>query len=172
VGVDIQWFLGAAGTGTGSTYHRRGQGASELVDCAASFKVAPMINISASGMATGERILHHLKAFASDSRNMLVLPGFQAAATRGALLTAGAKEINIYGGYVRVDAEVVKLDSMSAHAHCAEIQRWLGGFKSPPRRSFFTHGESAAADELRRPIVETLGWNVHVPQYGESVRLQ
>jgi metallo-beta-lactamase family protein len=138
---------------------------------ALNLRRGPMIIVSASGMVTGGRILHHLKAFAPDSRNMIILPGFQAAATRGASLAGGAKEIKIHGRYVSVRAEVVKLDSMSAHADYTEILRWLGGFKAPPRRTFITHGEPAAADELRRRIEETLGWNVHVPQHGESVRL-
>ena len=139
---------------------------------ALNLRKGPMIIISASGMATGGRVLHHLKAFAPDPRNMIILPGFQAAGTRGASLAGGAKEIKIHGGYVRVGAEVIKLDSLSAHADYTEILRWLRGFKSPPRRTFVTHGEPAAADELRRRIEETLGWSVHLPQHGESVRLE
>jgi metallo-beta-lactamase family protein len=138
---------------------------------ALNLRRGPMIIISASGMATGGRVLHHLKAFAPDPRNMIILPGFQAAGTRGASLAAGANEIKIHGGYVRVGAEVVKLDSMSAHADYTDILRWLGAFKSPPRRTFVTHGEPAAADEMRRRIEETLGWEVHVPEHGESVVL-
>ena len=131
----------------------------------------PMIIISASGMATGGRVLHHLKAFAPDSRNMILLPGFQAAGTRGAALASGASEIKIHGSYVPVRAEVVKLDSMSAHADYAEIIDWLRGFKRPPRRTFVTHGEPSAADEMRRRIEETLGWQVTMPQYGQTVEL-
>jgi len=130
-----------------------------------------MIIISASGMATGGRVLHHLKAFAPDSRNMILLPGFQAAGTRGAALASGAPEIKIHGAYVPVGAEVVKLDSMSAHADYAEILDWLRGFKRPPRRTFVTHGEPAAADEMRRRIEESLRWKVTVPDYGETVAL-
>jgi len=131
----------------------------------------PMIIISASGMATGGRVLHHLKAFAPDSRNMIVLPGFQAAGTRGAALASGATEIKIHGQYVSVRAEVVKMDSMSAHADYTEILQWLGSFKRPPRQTFVTHGEPAAADEMRRRIEETLGWSVLIPEYGEKVVL-
>ena len=94
-----------------------------------------------------------------------------ACASPSPAISAGAKEIKIHGGYVAVGAEVVKLDSMSAHADYTEILRWLGGFKTPPRRTFVTHGEPAAADELRRRIEETLGWNVHVPEHGDSIRL-
>lgn len=131
----------------------------------------PMIIVSASGMATGGRVLHHLKAFAPEPRNMILLPGFQAAGTRGAALASGADAIKIHGQYVPVRAEVVKLDGMSAHADYAEIMQWLGAFKSPPRCTFVTHGESAAADELRRRIEETLGWTVRVPEHGETVSL-
>ena len=132
----------------------------------------PMIIVSASGMATGGRVVHHLKAFAPDARNMIVLPGFQAAGTRGAALAAGATEIKIHGGYVPVRAEVVKMDSMSAHADYSEILDWLRGFKRPPRRTFVTHGEPAAADEMRRRIEDTFGWAVSVPEYGEKAALE
>jgi metallo-beta-lactamase family protein len=132
----------------------------------------PMIIVSASGMATGGRVLHHLKAFAPDPRNLIVLPGFQAAGTRGASLAGGATEIKIHGAYVPVRAEVVKMDSMSAHADYPEILDWLRGFKRPPKRTFVTHGEPAAADELRRRIEESLGWQVHVPEYGEKAKLR
>jgi metallo-beta-lactamase family protein len=131
----------------------------------------PMVIISASGMATGGRVLHHLKAFAPDARNMIVLPGFQAAGTRGAALAGGAAELKIHGGYVPVRAEVVKMDSMSAHADYTEILEWLRGFERPPRRTFVTPGEPAAADEMRRRIEETLGWAVSVPEYGEKAAL-
>ena len=131
----------------------------------------PMIIVSASGMATGGRVLHHLKAFAPDARNMIVLPGFQAAGTRGAALASGATEIKIHGDYVPVRAEVVKMDSMSAHADYTEILEWLRGFKRPPKHTFVTHGEPSAADEMRRRIEETLGWTVSVPEYGEKAVL-
>lgn len=131
----------------------------------------PMIIISASGMATGGRVLHHLKAFAPDARNLILLPGFQAAGTRGAALASGATEIKIHGAYVAVRAEVVTLDGMSAHADYAEVLDWLRGFRRAPRRTFVTHGEPAAADEMRRRIAEELGWDVVVPADGEAVAL-
>ena len=132
----------------------------------------PMVIISASGMATGGRVVHHLKAFAPDPRNMIVLAGFQAAGTRGAALASGAEAIKIHGEYVPVRAEVVKMDNLSAHADYVEILDWLRGFKRPPKRTFVTHGEPAAADELRRRIEEALGWTVIVPEYGEKVELR
>lgn len=126
----------------------------------------PMIIVSASGMVTGGRVLHHLKAFAPEARNMILLPGFQAAGTRGAALASGATEVKIHGEYVPVRAEVVKMDSLSVHADYSEILEWLRGFKRAPKRTFVTHGEPAAADEMRRRIEETLGWTVSVPEYG------
>jgi len=131
----------------------------------------PMIIISASGMATGGRVLHHLKSFAPDPKNLILLPGFQAAGTRGASLASGAREIKIHGEYVSIRAEVIKMDSLSAHADYSEILHWLRGFSRPPKRTFITHGEPQAADELRRRIEETLGWAVSIPEYGDKTPL-
>ncbi len=134
-------------------------------------KRGPMIILSASGMATGGRVVHHLEAFAPDPRNMILFPGFQAAGTRGAAMTSGATEIKIHGAYVPVRAEVVKMDTLSAHADASEILEWLAGFEAPPRKTFIVHGEPAAADELRRRIEERLGWTCVLPDYGQKVAL-
>jgi metallo-beta-lactamase family protein len=131
----------------------------------------PMIIICASGMATGGRVLHHLKAYAPDARNMVIFPGYQAAGTRGAAMIGGAESIKIHGGYVPVRAEVIAMDNLSAHADYSEILAWLGTFKHPPRNTFITHGEPAAADELRRRITETLGWPCMIPNYLDNVAL-
>jgi metallo-beta-lactamase family protein len=131
----------------------------------------PRIIISASGMATGGRVIHHLKALAGDPRNTILFTGFQAAGTRGAAMIAGAKTIKIHGQYVRVNAEVRALDSLSAHADEEEIIRWLQRFESPPAMTFLTHGEPVAIDMLRHRIEETLGWEVRVPEYREMVAL-
>ena len=132
----------------------------------------PMIIISASGMATGGRVLHHLKAFASDPRNMILFPGFQAMGTRGAAMLDGAESIKIHGEYVPVRAEVVGVDGLSAHADYTEILTWLRSFPKPPKCTFITHGEPAAADELRRRITESLGWHCEVPGYLDTVALR
>lgn len=134
-------------------------------------KAGPMIVISASGMATGGRILHHLKAFAPDPKNTILLPGFQAAGTRGAAMAAGAETIKIHGEHIPVRAEVVKLDQLSAHADSAEILQWLGNLRSPPRKVFITHGEPVAADALRVRIGEELRWECEVPEYLQKVQL-
>lgn len=131
----------------------------------------PMIVISASGMATGGRVVHHLKAFAPDPRNTILLVGFQAGGTRGAAMLNGAESIKIHGEYVPVRAEVVSIDNFSAHADYAEILAWLGHFE-PPRQIFVTHGEPKAADALRHRIEEKLGWRTRVPEYLETARLE
>jgi metallo-beta-lactamase family protein len=132
----------------------------------------PMIIISAAGMATGGRVLHHLKAYAPDARNMVIFPGYQAAGTRGAAMITGAEAVKIHGAYVPVRAEIIAMDSLSAHADYTEILAWLGHFKHPPRNTFITHGEPAAADELRRRITETLHWPCMIPNYLNAVALQ
>ncbi|XUW92734.1 MBL fold metallo-hydrolase [Burkholderia sp. M6-3] len=131
----------------------------------------PMVIIAGSGMATGGRVLHHLKAFAADHRNTIALVGYQAAGTRGAALAAGAPEIKIHGEYVRVRASVVNISSLSAHADYAELLSWLRPICQPPQRTFVTHGEPAAADAMRRHIEETYHWLCEVPTYLQTVEL-
>jgi len=131
----------------------------------------PKVIISASGMATGGRVLHHLKAYAPDPRNTILFAGFQAGGTRGAAMLAGAASIKIHGAYVPVRAEVHNLDMLSAHADADEIMRWLRGFRSPPRMTFVTHGEPTAADALRHRIEEELGWSCLVPDHGQKISL-
>jgi metallo-beta-lactamase family protein len=131
----------------------------------------PKIIISASGMATGGRVLHHLKHIAPDRRNTVLFAGFQAGGTRGAAMTAGAESVKIHGQYVPVRAEVANLHMLSAHADADEIMSWLGNLKAAPRMTFVTHGEPAAADALRHRIVEELGWPCQVPEYRAQVHL-
>ena len=131
----------------------------------------PKVIISASGMATGGRVLHHLKHYAPDHRNTILLAGFQAGGTRGAALEAGASELKIHGDYVPVRAEVASLGMFSAHADQDELMRWLHGFEQAPRMTFVTHGEPAASDALRHAIKDQLGWPVRVPEHGERAIL-
>jgi metallo-beta-lactamase family protein len=131
----------------------------------------PRVIISASGMATGGRVLHHLKSFAPDARNTVLFTGHQAVGTRGAAMIGGAKAIKIHGHYVPVHADVVMLDNLSAHADAVEILDWLHHFEKPPRETFAVHGEPVAADALRLRIEETLGWKVRAPEYGERATL-
>lgn len=131
----------------------------------------PKIIISASGMATGGRVLHHLKRYAPDAKNSIVFVGFQAGGTRGAAIVEGAEMIKIHGSYVPVRASVENLHMLSAHADADEILSWLKHFKRPPRVTFITHGEPDASDALRRRIAEELGWNCVVPDYRDQVSL-
>ena len=139
---------------------------------ALNLRKGPMIIISASGMATGGRVVHHLKAFAPDPNNTILFVGFQAGGTRGAAMLNGAETIKIHGEYVPVRAEVVSIDNLSAHADYAEILDWLKHFEAPPRKTFITHGEPQAADALRHRIEEHLGWRTHVPEYLENAPLE
>jgi len=131
----------------------------------------PKVIISASGMATGGRVLHHLKRYAPDAKNTILFAGFQAGGTRGAAMMAGAKQIKIHGAYFPVAAEVRNLDMLSAHADADEILRWLRGFETPPRMTFITHGEPAAASALRLRIQDELRWPVMVPEHGQVSEL-
>lgn len=134
-------------------------------------KQQPKVIISASGMATGGRVLHHLKAFAPDHRNLILFSGYQAGGTRGASMLAGAESIKIHGGYVPVRAQVAQIENLSAHADCDGIMHWLSGFGKAPRETFIIHGEPDASEALRRRIQEELGWNCRVPEYLEQVEL-
>ncbi|MDH5305756.1 MAG: MBL fold metallo-hydrolase [Myxococcales bacterium] len=132
----------------------------------------PLVIISASGMATGGRVLHHLKALAPDPSNTILMPGFQAPGTRGAALVAGAEAIKIHGRYVPVRAQVIPLDIFSAHADQDDLVRWVGACRVPPREVFVVHGEPSASDALRHRIQEALGYRASVPAYGERAGLR
>src|SRR5579875_275091 len=130
------------------------------------------IILVASGMASGGRVLHHLKAFAPDARNMVLFTGYQAAGTRGAAMLAGAESIKCHGEWVPVRAEVVQLHGTSSHADYRELVAWLAGSPSAPRRVFVTHGEPAAADALRQHLRRALELEVTCPEHGEAYASQ
>jgi metallo-beta-lactamase family protein len=131
----------------------------------------PKIIVSASGMATGGRVLHHLKRYAPDPDSTILFAGFQAAGTRGAAMLAGAETIKIHGEYHAIRAPVENLSMLSAHADSDEILRWLRGFTRAPRMTFVTHGEPTASDALRHRIEEELGWSCMVPEQLQKVEL-
>ena len=131
----------------------------------------PAIVISASGMATGGRVLHHLKAALPDARNTILFVGYQAAGTRGRQLVDGQKSVKIHGEIIPVQAGIELVESMSAHADANEILRWLGGFTRPPRQTFIVHGEPVAMDALSATIHAKLGWATMMPEHGEIVEL-
>ena len=132
----------------------------------------PAVIVSASGMATGGRVLHHLKALAPDPRNTIVFAGFQAGGTRGGRIVAGERSIRIFGEQVAVNAEVVSLAGMSAHADAQQLMQWLATAPKAPRGVYLNHGEPAAADALRQRIEHELGWPVTVPRLGQTVEIE
>ncbi|HRK60988.1 MAG TPA: MBL fold metallo-hydrolase [Candidatus Omnitrophota bacterium] len=131
----------------------------------------PVIIISASGMATGGRILHHLKNRLPDPKNTVLLPGYQAAGTRGRSLQDGAKTVRMQGQDIPVNAKVELLDGLSAHADQNEILKWLSYFKKPPKVTYLVHGEEESLIALRSAIREKLNWNVEIAQDGFTVPL-
>jgi metallo-beta-lactamase family protein len=126
-------------------------------------RCGPMIILSASGMAAGGRVLHHLKAFAPQARNLILFTGYQAAGTRGAAMLAGSDTIKIHGQWVPVRAEVLQLHSTSSHADYRELVAWITASPRVPRRIFVTHGEPAASDALRQHLRRALDVEVTVP---------
>ena len=188
-------FLGATGTVTGSKYLLEAEGQRVLVDCGLyqgvkqlrlrnwkplpvdpesiqlTAKRSPAVIISASGMASGGRVLHHLRALAPDARNTILFPGFQAPGTRGDAMVNGVGSVKIHGDRVPVGAEVIQLDIFSAHADQAGLLDWLRGCETTPRGVFVTHGEAVPADVLRREIKDQLGYHAEVPEYRETVDL-
>lgn len=131
----------------------------------------PAIIISSSGMMTGGRILHHLKAYLPDPNSTLVITGFQAAGTRGRAILDGAKAIKIHGLPVAVNAELEFVESLSAHGDYQDILRWLRGFTKAPKTTFLVHGEPDSAAALRKRIEDELHWKVVIPKYLEKFEL-
>jgi metallo-beta-lactamase family protein len=131
----------------------------------------PGIIIAGSGMATGGRILHHLMRRLPDERTTVLFVGYQAAGTRGRLLTEGATEIRMLGQSVTVRAAIMVSDSYSAHADQGEILRWLDGFTRPPSTTYIVHGEPEAAAALQAVIASRLKWRAVVAQDGQRVAL-
>jgi metallo-beta-lactamase family protein len=129
----------------------------------------PVIIIAGSGMATGGRILHHLRLRLPDPRTTVLFVGYQAAGTRGRLLRDGARESRIFGEAVPVRAAIMETDALSAHADQGELLRWLGGFRRPPGMTYCVHGEPQAASALREAIATRLGWPCAVAVDAERV---
>ncbi len=128
----------------------------------------PMVILAASGMATGGRVLHHLALYAGNHRNMIVLTGYQSPGTRGATLASGAPSVRIHGKDVSVSAEVVQLQSASAHADASQLEAWLRTLPTAPGQIYVVHGEISAADALRMRIEHGLGWRALVPEHGST----
>ena len=131
----------------------------------------PSVVISASGMATGGRVLFHLKALVPDARNHIVFAGFQVGGSRGAKLVAGASTVKIHGEYLPVRSPVSALEGFSGHADADELLAWMRTMPGAPQQTFVVHGEPEASDTLRLRIQDELGWQARVPQHGETVSL-
>ena len=129
----------------------------------------PCIIISASGMVSGGRVLHHLVQRLPDAKNAVILGGFQAEGTRGRALQEGAKTLNIFGQPVPVCAEIVEMGQFSAHAGKSELLRWLAALPAPPKQTYLTHGEPAAAQALQAAIQEKFRWKADVARYLDTV---
>ena len=131
----------------------------------------PMVIISASGMATGGRVLHHLARCLPDPRNTILFEGFQAPGTRGQILQSGASAVKIYGEMVIVRAHIESMENLSGHADYGELLRWLGSFPVPPRKVWLVHGEPAAAQSLQQKITTQLHWDAGVAKHLQSITL-
>jgi metallo-beta-lactamase family protein len=148
------------------TYHRTRDESKELNSIS-----GPCVIISASGMLTGGRILHHLEHRMGDPANIIALAGYQAEGTRGRLLLEGAKELRFHGDTHAVRAQVTDLAGLSAHADYAELMRWLGPVTAPPRKVFVTHGEPAPAAAMVERIKKERGFDALAPKMGEQFPL-
>lgn len=131
----------------------------------------PAIIIAASGMATGGRVLHHLKTVAPNPNNTILFVGFQAGGTRGDMMVRGAEQVKIHGEYWPIRAEVVNMETLSAHADADEIINWIRNLERPPKRIFVTHGEPQAADALRHRIEEELHISASVPEFRQEIEV-
>ena len=129
------------------------------------------IIIAASGMATGGRILHHLKHYLPDTRNTLLIVGYQAPGTLGAKLQAGARQAQILGQDVTVEAQVTTIEGLSAHADQAELTAWLQD-AAPPRQTFVIHGDAEARRGFADHITRSLNWNTACPEKGQTIELE
>jgi metallo-beta-lactamase family protein len=131
----------------------------------------PAIIISASGMCTGGRIVHHLKWRLPDKRNTVLFVGYQAEGTRGRLLLEGIKELTIHGEKVRVRAQIKSIDALSGHGDWKDIIHWLHGFEKPPKKTFIVHGEPQSSQAMQKHILEALGWDTFIPKQGDCISL-
>jgi metallo-beta-lactamase family protein len=129
------------------------------------------IIVSASGMVAGGRVLHHLAQRLPDARNAVILAGFQAQGTRGRALQEGARTLRLFGQDVPVNAEIVQMSQLSAHAGQSELLRWLGALATPPKQAYLTHGEPVAAQALQKAITLKFPWKAAVARYLDTVAI-
>jgi metallo-beta-lactamase family protein len=132
---------------------------------------SPCIIVSASGMVSGGRVLHHLAQRLPDARNAVILAGFQAQGTRGRALQEGAKTLRLFGQEIIVAAEIITMGQFSAHAGKNELMRWMTGLTAPPVHTYLVHGEPSAAQSLQRTIQDQFKWKAAVARYLDRVEL-
>ena len=149
-----------------ATYINTREGSKQLDE-----ETFPKIIISASGMATGGRVLHHLIRFLDDSRNTILFAGYQSEGTRGDRLVRGETEVRIFGNMVPVKAEIIMLANLSAHADYNGVLHWLSQLKTAPQQVFVTHGSSDATNALREKIEAKFQWKCVIPKYKETFKL-
>ncbi|HSY31220.1 MAG TPA: MBL fold metallo-hydrolase [Verrucomicrobiae bacterium] len=131
----------------------------------------PCIIVSASGMVAGGRVLHHLAHRLPDGRNAVILAGFQAQGTRGRALQEGAKTLRLFGQDVPVNAEIIQMSQLSAHAGRSELLRWMGALPAPPKQTYLTHGEPVAAQSLQKAVTAKFSWKASVARYLDTVEI-
>jgi metallo-beta-lactamase family protein len=129
----------------------------------------PKIVISASGMATGGRVLRHLAQLAPNPRNTLMFVGYQAPGTRGRAIVSGESHVRLFGVDVPIRARVEHVMSLSAHADSMELLAWAGSSSNAPTKTFLNHGELDASIALRELLEQRLGWSVEIPNFGDSI---
>ncbi|MEC7263004.1 MAG: MBL fold metallo-hydrolase [Bacteroidota bacterium] len=131
----------------------------------------PKIVIAGSGMVTGGRVLTYIKQLADKKSTSILLVGYQAEETRGRKLLEGATELKMFGKYVDINAKIMHLESLSAHADQEELLTWMGFIQNIPEKVFLIHGENAAMETYRTKIKERFGWSCHIPKLHEVVEL-
>jgi metallo-beta-lactamase family protein len=127
--------------------------------------------ISASGMATGGRVLHHLKRLLPDPKSSVVLVGYQAAGTRGRRMLNGEDRIKIHGEFWPVNAEIASVPAFSVHADRSELVDWLASADTPPEQVIAVHGDPEAMDGFREAVADRLSRNILAPGHGETILL-
>ncbi len=152
--------------GPNITYHRSRKSSQEINDMK-----GPRVIISASGMLTGGRILHHLIHRGGDPDNIIAFAGYQAIGTRGRDLVEGKKTVRFHGHDHAVHAQVVQLGGLSGHADYSEIMKWLTAMKTPPKMTFVTHGEPDPSAAMAKRIKDERGFNATLPELGDEFEL-
>ena len=131
----------------------------------------PCIIISASGMGTGGRVVHHLRDMLPNPKHTVIMVGYQAVGTRGRNLVDGAEQVKMHGEYVPVKATIESIQSFSVHADGSELIAWMKSASAKPRRVFVVHGEEGSSEEFAERVTRELAIETTVPKLGQRVTL-